>query len=88
MSDTATLAQQVYQQVLELPEESLWELSRYLEFLRFKAHTPATAPTEWPPSSPPLRIVKLRGIWEGYDFSPEFIAQARREMWHKFGEIA
>ena len=87
MSDTATLTQQVCQQVLELPEESVWELSRYLEFLRFKARTPATKPeTEAQPLST-LQIVKLEGLLEGYDFSPEFIAEARREMWAKFGDV-
>jgi predicted DNA-binding antitoxin AbrB/MazE fold protein len=35
---------------------------------------------------PPLRIVKLGGILEGYDFSPELLAEARREMWRKYHE--
>lgn len=26
------------------------------------------------------------GILQGYDFSPEFIADARKEMWARFGE--
>jgi hypothetical protein len=36
----------------------------------------------------PFRPVKLEGLLEGYDFSPEFIAEARRGMWGNFpGDI-
>jgi len=84
MSTSATLAQQIYEQALKLPEESLLELRGYLEFLRFKMRAPATeSETKAPPLST-RQIVKLEGLLEGYDFSPEFIAEARREMWKKF----
>jgi len=36
------------------------------------------------PSS--LRLIRLRGLLKGYDFSPELLAEARREMWRKFQE--
>jgi hypothetical protein len=32
----------------------------------------------------PVHIKDLEGILDGYDFSPEFIAEARREMWANF----
>lgn len=32
------------------------------------------------------KIVKLGGLWEGIDITEEDIAQARREMWGKFGQ--
>jgi len=84
MSSNAVLAQRIYEQIQELPEESLLELSKYLEFLRFKARKPKAKPAPKEQQTPPLRIVKLGGILKGYDFSPEFIAEARREMWKKF----
>ena len=37
MGETATLVQQIYEQAQALPEESLLELARYVEFLTFKA---------------------------------------------------
>jgi hypothetical protein len=86
MSSNAVLAQQIYEQIQELPEESLLELSKYLEFLRFKARKTKAEPATKEEETHPLRIVKLGGILEGYDFSPEFIAEARREMWKKFGD--
>lgn len=42
MSDTATLAQRVCEQAQALPEDSLLELAKYIEFLCFrsqKAHS-------------------------------------------------
>jgi hypothetical protein len=78
---TATMTyQDICQQIEELPQESLVELAKFIEFLRFKASESATE-TE---AEKPLRIIKLGGLLEGYDFSPEFIAEARREMWGSF----
>ena len=34
-----------------------------------------------------LRVVKLRGLLKGYDFSPELLAAARREMWQSLESI-
>jgi len=81
MSDGTALAQKIQEEVLTLPEESLPELEKFIEFLRFKTkpRKPRRAET-----NPPLKIVKLGGILEGIDFSPEMLAEARREMWHKF----
>lgn len=77
---SALTIQQIHQQIDNLPPESLAELTDYLEFLRFKANK--TAPLQ--PS--PLRVIKLRGILKGHDFSPESLVTARREMWRKFQE--
>jgi hypothetical protein len=81
MSDTIALTQELQQQVAELPPESLPELEEFIKFLRFKfqARKPKAAK-----SSSSLKIVKLGGLLKGYDFSPELLAEARREMWHKF----
>ena len=37
MSETAMLAQRICEQAQTLPEDSLLDLARYVEFLRFKA---------------------------------------------------
>ncbi len=81
MSDTGVLAQKVYQEAQEFPEESLLEIMRFMEFLRFKTRKAERAEEQ---RLDPVPLRNLRGILKGYDFSPEFIAEARREMWHKF----
>jgi hypothetical protein len=81
MGNGVTLAEKLQQEILELPQEALPELETFMEFLRFKAKPRKSKKVE---TNPPLKIVNLRGILKGYDFSPEFIAEARREMWRKF----
>lgn len=75
--DTGVLAKQIYDQARQLSPESLADLAKYVEFLRFKTQDVASQP----PLSDKLRIVKLRGVLKGYDFSPELLAEARRDMW-------
>ena len=81
MSNTTITIQQLYEQIRDLPQESLPELARYIEFLRFKART---APTT---AQRPLRIIKLGGLLKGYDFSPELLAEVRQEMWQKLEAV-
>jgi hypothetical protein len=81
MGNGVALTEKLQQEILELPQETLPELEKYIEFLRFKAKPRKSKKAE---TNPPLKIVNLRGILKGYDFSPEFIAEARREMWRKF----
>ena len=57
------------------------ELAAFVEYLRYKYQRQAT-------SKQPAKVTRLKdleGILKGYDFSPEFIAEARREMWGNFG---
>ena len=75
--DTGVLAKQIYEQARQLSPENLADLAKYVEFLRFKTQD-VTKGTSTPNK---LRIVKLRGLFKGYDFSPELLAEARREMW-------
>ena len=82
MSTVAVTYQGICQQIEELPQASLAELARFIEFLRFKAGK--TKPKAEDADERPFRPVKLGGLLEGYDFSPEFIAEARREMWGNF----
>ena len=76
---STTTTQQLFEQIKALPNDSLSELATYVDFLRFKAGQEAA-------SKPPekrLRVVKLRGVLKGYDFSPQELAEARREMWQR-----
>ena len=75
--DTGVLAKQIYEQARQLSPENLADLAKYVEFLRFTAQDGAKEPST--PNK--LRVVKLRGLFTGYDFSPELLAEARREMW-------
>ena len=82
MSTVTMTYQDIYQQILELPQESLVELAKFIEFLRFKADK--AEPRAEGAEKRPFRPVKLKGLLKGYDFSPAFIAEARREMWGNF----
>lgn len=84
MQTTTNAAQNIIEQIKFLPPESLDDLASYVEFLRFKARSTKALTTP----SEKLRVVNLRGLLEGYDFSPEFLAEARREMWQSMEEPA
>ncbi|MEZ4767097.1 MAG: hypothetical protein R2844_01560 [Caldilineales bacterium] len=54
-----------------------------MEFLTYKTSG------DWVEDHPisVAQITKLDGILEGFDFSPEVLAEARRELWSGFGDI-
>jgi len=54
----------------ELPPDSLYEVQQFLDFMRFRSQQQAHEPA-----------VAIGGLLEGYRFTAEDIAQARREMW-------
>jgi hypothetical protein len=68
---------EIYEQIRNLPQESLGDLAHYIEFLRFKTRSSQSKRG----SEASLRIVKLGGIAKGYNFSPELLAAERRAMW-------
>ena len=80
MSTVAVTYQDIRQQIAELPQESLVDLAKFIEFLRFKADGAGKGKQ----AREPVHIRDLEGLLEGYDFSLEFIAEARREMWGNF----
>ena len=58
-----------------LPAESLAEVHRFVEFVRFEAQ------------NRPRKLIKLGGLWKDWPpITDDDIAQARQEMWGKFGE--
>ncbi|MCB0003182.1 MAG: hypothetical protein KDI07_04310 [Anaerolineae bacterium] len=81
--DTNVLARQIYEQARQLPPESLTDLAKYVEFLQFKVGDRLADEPSLPDG---LRVVNLRGLFKGYDFSPELLAEARREMWSSLEE--
>ena len=83
MSDSTALTQKLQQQVLELPPESLPDLEKFIEFLRFK-FKPRKPKATAKPALDATHAVRLGGLLQGYDFSPELLKEARREMWRKF----
>lgn len=84
IAEGMTLAQKLQQDILELPQESLPELEQFIEFLRFKAKTRTVQIKETKPEYDPTDAIRLDGLFKGYEFSPELIAEARREMWRKY----
>ena len=59
----------------ELPAESLVEVRRFVDYVRFKTQ------------SRPRKLIKLGGLWKDWPpITDGDIAQARREMWGSFGE--
>lgn len=83
MQSTTTTTQQLFEQIKTLPSDSLDELATYVDFLRYKTRKVEDAQ----PTETPLRVIKLRGLLKGYDFSPEVLAEARREMWRKYEDV-
>ena len=70
MGIQAVTKEQIIYTLDELPPESLREVQQFLDFLRFKSRKRANEPA-----------VAIGGLLEGYRFTDEDIAQARREMW-------
>ena len=80
MSNLTVSAQQICEQIQELPEESLDEIARFIEFLRFKEQRAESEERVVVTG----KLARLEGLLKGYDFSPEVLAEARREMWREF----
>ena len=70
MGIRAATQEQIIHALDELPPEALHEVQKFLDFLRFKSQEQVREPA-----------VALGGLLQGYRFTKEEIAQARREMW-------
>jgi len=69
-----------------LPEETLAEVARFLDYLQYRlAQQPSE--TAFPASQQtPYKPVALGGVWAGVTITDQDIAEVRREMWSGFGE--
>jgi len=75
--DVAMLKVEIISTLDLLPPESLRLLGEFVAFLRSRVKQPASQE----------RIVKLGGLWAGTpEITEEDIAEARHEMWGRFGE--
>ena len=86
METRVELKQQVVTILDTLPEETLAEVTTFLDYLQYKLkHHPTD--TDVPSSQQtPYKPVALGGLWEGVTITDEDIAEVRREMWSNFGE--
>ena len=80
---TEGTAERIFELARQLPPESLADLVRFVEFLRFRDNIEAVKQ----PSIEENLLVSLEGILADYDVSPEALAEARREMWQNVGDI-
>lgn len=80
MSTRTSVRQQLIQAIQVLPEHNLADLVTFVDFLRFKLRRQRGDGTGYI-----SQLADLKGILKGYDFSPEFIAGARSEIWAGFG---
>lgn len=72
MDSTAT-KEQILQTLDELPEESLIEVSQFLDYLKFKAMKSPLSPK---------RVVKPGGLWEDipFDVTDDEVRELRRAV--------
>ncbi|MGQ9628297.1 MAG: hypothetical protein ACUVV0_15510 [Anaerolineae bacterium] len=81
MSTVQVTPEEIFEQIKDLPPESLKELAYFIEFLRFKLKE-----REGEKKTPYRIVAKLEGLWEGEEFTAEEITRLRRELWAGFGE--
>jgi len=62
--------QQIIETIKQLPEEKLAEVVDFVTFLKEKYQSHAEK-----------NIVKLGGLWEGFEPTDEEIQEARKEIW-------
>jgi hypothetical protein len=79
--DKRMTSKQVTDTIKTLPAESMDELAAFVEYLKYKYQRQNAIKRR----RKTTRLKDLEGMLEGYDFSPKFIAEARREMWGNFG---
>ncbi len=77
---------ELYEAIDRLPDEAMSEVARFIEFLEFRVNreqqeTAVSPPdTHYNPVNLPAKIIAE------VDFTPDYIAAARKELWANFGE--
>ena len=89
----------LHEAIDKLPDSALKDLARFIEFLQFKAqeveqntvlnHLPEVEESpineiQYPSLYNPVYFPE--GVLPEFDFSPEYIKEARQEFWVDFGE--
>ena len=71
--------QDMYQELMTLPNDSLAEIWQFIEFVKYKKQNIIQE------SSP----IQLGGLWHDYnvDITENEIRERRREMWGNLGEL-
>lgn len=77
MSVHTVTKEQIVHTLDQLPPENLQEVQQFIDFLRFKSQKQAQKSG-----------AALGGLLDGYRFTEEDIAQARREMWGRVDQSA
>lgn len=74
------LKEEIIRSVVTLPEETLYDVKLFLDYLQYRRQQETLRTTPYVP-------VALGGLWQGIEITDDDIAEIRREMWANFGEI-
>lgn len=78
--------QELYQAIDRLPDDAMSEVARFIEYLEFRANQDKGETAVFSPPTPYKPIPLAPKIIADVDFTPEYIAAARKELWANFGE--
>jgi hypothetical protein len=78
----------LHQAIDQLPEDALIDLAKFIEFLQFKVQYDEPDNLEQEAKDPPSfnPVFFPEDILKGVDFSPEYLKEARKELWTGFGK--
>jgi hypothetical protein len=77
--------QQLYEEIIQglkqLPQDKVLEVRDFVEFLNIqnKKHSELFQQQKYQTEN--KKIVKLKGLWKGFEPTDEEIQQARKEIW-------
>ena len=77
--------QQVYEEIIQglkqLPLDKVLEVRNLVEFLNTQHKQPSESVQQQKYRIKNRKIVKLKGLWRGFEPTDEEIQQARKEIW-------
>lgn len=77
---------ELYQAIDRLPDDAMSEVARFIEYLEFRANQDKGETAVSSPSTPYTPVALTPKIIADVDFTPEYIAAARKELWANFAE--